>query len=207
MAVNKVVTSGGTTLLDLTGDTVTSAAHIMSGFIGHLADGTQVTGTGSGGGGATNFVMGTFTGTTTGAAMTVPLGYTGSGYPIAVVIAPAVGSYNSSEGTFYSTVQRYAVCTWFGVKGKITTAPAYSAGSNDKMTCMGIYKSSTTSYTSFSQAFNKDNSVFTSSAASAGNAYSVVKINSATAMSVFIASSSYGFMANVEYVYMVVYSS
>lgn len=49
MAVNKVVRSDGTTLIDLTGDTVTHASHIMSGRIGHLADGTQVTGTASSG--------------------------------------------------------------------------------------------------------------------------------------------------------------
>ncbi len=48
--VNKVVTSGGTTLIDLTGDTVTSSDHIMQGYVGHLADGSQVTGTGQGGG-------------------------------------------------------------------------------------------------------------------------------------------------------------
>lgn len=50
MAVNKVVRSDGTTLIDLTGDTVTHASHIISGRIGHLADGTQVTGTGQGSG-------------------------------------------------------------------------------------------------------------------------------------------------------------
>lgn len=49
MAVNKVVKSDGTTLIDLSGDTVTSANHIMAGYVGHLADGTQVTGTGQGG--------------------------------------------------------------------------------------------------------------------------------------------------------------
>lgn len=48
--VNKVVTSSGTTLIDLTGDTVTSSDHIMQGYVGHLADGSQVTGTGQGGG-------------------------------------------------------------------------------------------------------------------------------------------------------------
>lgn len=47
--VNKVVTSNGTTLIDLTGDTVTSSDHILSGYVGHLADGSQVTGTASGG--------------------------------------------------------------------------------------------------------------------------------------------------------------
>ena len=45
---NKVV-AGSQTLIDLSQDTVTSAAHILSGHVGHLADGTQVTGTGSSG--------------------------------------------------------------------------------------------------------------------------------------------------------------
>lgn len=48
--VNKVALSNGTTLIDLSQDTVTDASHIMSGYVGHLADGTQVTGTGQGGG-------------------------------------------------------------------------------------------------------------------------------------------------------------
>lgn len=47
MAVNHVV-YGGNTLIDLRNDTVTSAEHIMSGYVGHLADGTVVTGTGGG---------------------------------------------------------------------------------------------------------------------------------------------------------------
>ena len=48
--VNKVALSNGTTLIDLSQDTVADASHIMSGYVGHLADGTQVTGTGQGGG-------------------------------------------------------------------------------------------------------------------------------------------------------------
>jgi len=47
MAVNKVVRSDGTALIDLTSDTVTSANHIMEGYVGHLADGTSVEGTGT----------------------------------------------------------------------------------------------------------------------------------------------------------------
>lgn len=39
----------GTTLMDLSQDTVSSASHIRSGYVGHLNDGTQVTGTYSGG--------------------------------------------------------------------------------------------------------------------------------------------------------------
>ena len=42
------VTANGTTLIDLSQDTVTSSDHIVSGYTGHLADGTQVVGTGGG---------------------------------------------------------------------------------------------------------------------------------------------------------------
>lgn len=52
MANNKVQLSDGTVLIDLSQDTVTSASDIVSGKVGHLADGSQVTGTASGGGGS-----------------------------------------------------------------------------------------------------------------------------------------------------------
>ena len=45
MANNKVQLSNGTVVIDLTSDTVTSASHIKSGLVGHLADGTTATGT------------------------------------------------------------------------------------------------------------------------------------------------------------------
>lgn len=53
MAVNKVV-YGNSTVIDLSQDTVSSAADIVSGKIGHLRDGTRVTGTASGGGSSKN---------------------------------------------------------------------------------------------------------------------------------------------------------
>lgn len=46
-AYNKV-TLDNEVLIDLSSDTVSSASHIMSGYVGHLNDGTQVTGTGGG---------------------------------------------------------------------------------------------------------------------------------------------------------------
>lgn len=48
MAINKVC-RGNTTLLDLSNDTVASAGDIVNGKVGHLRDGTQVTGTASSG--------------------------------------------------------------------------------------------------------------------------------------------------------------
>lgn len=56
---NKVALADGTVLIDLTGDTVTSSDHIMQGYVGHLADGSQVTGTGQGGGTAAISVVDT----------------------------------------------------------------------------------------------------------------------------------------------------
>lgn len=52
MAVNKVQKNNGDVIIDLTSDTVTSSDHIMKGYVGHLADGSVVTGTGSGGSGS-----------------------------------------------------------------------------------------------------------------------------------------------------------
>lgn len=48
MGINKIVYNGNT-LLDLSQDTVSEAAHIMAGYTGHLRDGSQVLGTGQSG--------------------------------------------------------------------------------------------------------------------------------------------------------------
>ena len=48
MAISKIILNG-VTQIDLTQDTVANASHIMNGYVGHLVDGTQVTGTGQGG--------------------------------------------------------------------------------------------------------------------------------------------------------------
>lgn len=58
MAVNKVI-YGGETLIDLTGDTLANANQIAKGIVGHLRDGSTVTGTlESGGGGSAMNVQG-----------------------------------------------------------------------------------------------------------------------------------------------------
>lgn len=49
MAISKIILNG-VTQMDLTADTVSQAGHIMAPYVGHLNDGTQVTGTGTGGG-------------------------------------------------------------------------------------------------------------------------------------------------------------
>lgn len=155
-------------------------------------------------GGASNVVTGTFKGTTTGAALEVTLNYSGSGYPVAVMVYPAEGPYNSGSGTFYSTVQRYASAWVVATLNKTDAAPDFSDGS---ATCTFInrYKSSASSATSYSgSASNTNSAVFRNSSASSTNP---LRLRSATKMEVFIASNSYGFMANINYKYWVMYSS
>ena len=56
MAINKIALDG-TTLIDLSTDTVASSDDIVQGKVGHLNDGTVVTGTASGGGGTDGVIF------------------------------------------------------------------------------------------------------------------------------------------------------
>lgn len=164
----------------------------------------------SGGGGASNFVQGTFTGTTPGEILEINIPYTGSGYPIAAMIFPKEGGYNSS-GTFYTTVQRYALRTYLMVKNDPLSPPTYpnkSSGLENQATTLTNYKSSASSATSYGSALSNTTTIFITTAPSASSSGTVaVRIAANNKMKVFIASTSYGFMAGIEYVYCIVYSS
>ena len=160
-------------------------------------------------GGASNVVTGTFKGTTTGAAMDVTLNYSGSGYPVAILIYPNEGPYNSSSGSFYNTVQRYAAAFYSFAKSEIDTSPTYaSTGSNNTAVIMRRYKNSSSNATAYAQTSSSGNIYQDVNASDGGTAGAViVKIRSKTKMSVYIAGTSYGFMANIDYKYWVLYSS
>lgn len=98
--VNKIVQSNGTTLIDLTGDTVTLPEHIMQGFIGHLADGSQVTGTGQGGSILTTKSI-TANGTYDASSDNV------DGYSSVTVNVPHVGPYFDLIGQATLTLPEY----------------------------------------------------------------------------------------------------
>lgn len=156
------------------------------------------------GGGASNIVEGTFTGTTTGAAMSIDLGYTGNGYPIAAVIYPDGGMYGNT--TFYNAIQRYVIGYYSMSKTYDAQTPTYGTSGNANMGTVAIrYKNSASSATNFSASGSNAANVFSSSAPSASSSLAVRFQNKST-MRVFIASTSYGFMANVPYKYMVIYS-
>lgn len=193
-----------------TGTAVTvSASELVSGSETKTANGTyDVTNLASlivnVTGGASNVVTGTFKGTTTGAAMDVTLDYSGSGYPVAVMVFPSA----TDLSTFNSMVQRYIIRDWFMDKYERSNAPSYSGSGNQNAGVVTTkYKGSTSSATTYSHSGSTSTSTIYSDYYASSSTANAVKIRSATKMSVFIAGSSYGFAANIEYTYYVIYSS
>ena len=189
-----------TPLTDSINALTTYANEVTGGSDTNLSDAVHTLASGYGGG-ASNIVTGTFKGTTTGAAMDVTLNYSGGGYPIAVMIYPS----NTDESTFQSTIQRYAVRDYMFEKDAKATSPSYSKGNGDNATFTARYKNSSSSSASYANGGSV--AVLYVDEAAGDTFNTMVKIRSKTKMSVFIASSSYGFMANIEYSYVVVYSS
>ena len=210
--------SGGTK----TGTAVTvSASELVSGSLPISANNTyDVTNYASavvnvsGGGGATNFVTGTFTtGSSTGTAATFSTGYTGSGYPIALMIWVDGGPYNNSTGgntTWYNSVQRYAVGFFSIVKSQTPTTPTYAtSGAQNYGTVTLIYKNSTSQATTYSRTSSMTANSYTSSStnATATNTQVVRFKGDGTTVSYYVASTSYGLLASTKYAYLVLYSS
>ena len=206
-------TGGGTASFTDVTDTTAAAADVASGKYFYTAAGVLTQGTASGGGGgASNIVTGTFKGTTTNTAMDITLNYSGSGYPIAVVIYPLEGAYNNDSGTFYTLVQRYAVNTYIAVKACANLSATYpsesSVANTDNASMMITYKSSSSNSTSMARSGNNSVNIYRDAdASSTTSGTNVVRLKSKTKMSVFIAGTSYGFAANIDYKYWVMYSS
>lgn len=159
-------------------------------------------------GGTSNLVSGTFTTSSTGGStQTVSLSYTGSGYPIAAIVYVTGGAYNSSVTTWYSSVQRYAVGQWTMSKSVQTSTPTYgTSGTQNQGVTTAIYKNSTSSSTSYTRTSGMNTNVFSTSNAT-NAALTCVRFKSATSLSVYVASTSYGLLANTSYTYHIIYSS
>lgn len=158
--------------------------------------------------GASNIVTGTFKGTTTGAAMDVDIAYTGNGYPLNVMIYPKEGAYDANS-TIYTLLQRYCTILYVAIKDYISTAPDYNGtGTDDQYTTINRYKNSTTNYTTYEQNVSVNNPIANgSNALATGSGKNVVAFKAKNKMSVYIANTSYGFPANIEFKYQIVYSS
>ena len=153
--------------------------------------------------------IGTFTGSTAekGTAKSISVPYTGSGYPVAGVIFPSAGAYNS-ESDYYSAVQKFAVDKFTFVKANTSIAPDYSSNTEKNWAfATADFKGSDSSATTYNRNGYGDSAIYSSSSDASASAVYCARFQSATTMSVFIANTSYGFMAGVEYTYMIIYSS
>lgn len=172
-----------------------------------------VTGTYEGsGGGATNFVTGTFTtGSSTSTTGTVTVPYTGSGYPKLLVIEVEGGAYNSSISGWYNSVTRYAVGQMTIGKAVHTSTPTYSTSGNANQGVVSlIYKNSTSSSTSYSRTSTMTANSYSSSNANGTSTTCVRWKGNNKTISYYVcggSSSSYGLLASTTYRYYAVYSS
>lgn len=196
----KVVSNGA--LVAQTTDTVTQNGTVDTTLINSLIVNV------SGGGGASNVVTGTFMGTTDGEILEINIPYSGSGYPVAVAIFPTEGAYKT-DGIVRTVVKQYAVVAYLAAKCN-DSAPAYTgSGLSNAVSIIRISKSSASNASSMSAAGSVGSSfrhLFSQSDPMSTND-NYVMMPSATKMKVLMADTSYGFMANLEYEYAVVYSS
>lgn len=216
-AVNLPKSTSGTARFTDTSGTTATASDVASGKVFYDADGTETTGTNSGGGGgATNIVQGTFTtGSTRGGTGSFTVGYTGSGYPIALTIYVTGGAYNNSTGgntTWYNSVNRYDVGWYSMVKSRTTTTPTYStSGADNQGTVAIIYKNSTSTSTTYTRTSSMTANTYTSSSTNASNSTGCVRFKgNGKTVGYYVGnagSSAIGFAPSTEYSYIAVYSS
>lgn len=199
----------------LTGtQTISGDANLIAGNIKKDVTIFGTTGTyeGSGGGGGdSKFVTGTFTtssSTSTNGTINVP--YTGSGYPIMLVIIVEGGIYNSNITPWYSSVTRYAVGQITIGKSITTSTPDYgTSGSQNYGSVELIYKNSTSSSTTYSSTRSVTANSYSSSNAN-GTSTTCVRWKGNKVISYRTgggSSSSYGLLTGTTYRYYVYYSS
>ena len=213
-AVTLPKTGGGTASFTDVTDTTAAASDVASGKYFYTAAGVRTQGTASGGGGASNIVQGTFTtGSSTGVAETFTINYTGSGYPIALMVYVDGGAYNNSTGgntTWYNSVQRYAIGAFYLTKSQIPVTPTYStSGGANYGTVALIYKNSTSQATTYSRTSSMTANSYTSSSTNANaTAATTVRFKgNGKTVTYYVASSSYGLLASTKYAYIAIYSS
>lgn len=198
-------TGGGSARFDDVSVTTATAADVAANKIFVATDGTVTTGTASGG--ASNFVTGTFTADSgTGAAHSVTIPYTGTGFPLAAMVFIAGGAYESGT-TWYNSTQRYAVGQWTFSKSVQSTTPTYTtSGAANQGVTTWVFKNSTSTATTYSRSSAMNTNVLTSSNATGAGA-TCCRFKGKTTLSYYTASTSYGLLAGQEYRYVIMYSS
>lgn len=160
-----------------------------------------------GGGGLTSVVRGTFKYTEQG-WNTISLPYTGSGYPIACLVYVKNGC---AYGDFATTIRRYAIVLFALTLSNTKTAPVYDGASTTPEYAYR-YKNSTSDATTISGGTGSSAAVFntaTSTTTSAANAFrfSGDKEIKVRMVDTTHNTSTYGYLVDTDYEYIVVYSS
>lgn len=203
-------TSGTASFYDVS-DTTATASDVASGKYFFTAAGVLTQGTNSGGGGgASNFVTGTFTTGSTAGVGSVTISYSGSGYPLMCYVVIENGAYNNTSTgntTWYNSVQRYAIGVWAMSKSVFDTTPTYgTSGTQNQAVTMSIYKNSTSTATTYTRTSAMNTNTFSSSNAS-NAAATTIRFKANKTMSYYVNTSSYGLLPSTTYRYYIVYSS
>ena len=184
---------------------------------GNIKNGVTIFGvTGTYSGGATNIVQGTFTTNATRASTgTVDIPYTGTGYPIALMVFITNGAYNNSTGgdtAWYNSVNRYDVGTYYMTKSRMNTAPGYAtSGAANYGVVTVVYKNSTTTSTTYTRSSSMSANAYTASTGVADVTNACVKFKgAANKLSYYVGnltSATIGLAPSQSYSYIAVYSA
>ena len=155
------------------------------------------------------YISGTFTGTTAGEILSIPLPYSGNGHQVGVLIYPT-GGPNNNISDYYSLVQRRAINIFALVKEVTGSAPDYTSSdgtiAENKGFNVVVYKNSDSDASVYNAVMNMNINAYGARNPEGSSAYPV-KFDSASSLKVFIADTSYGFAKDISYTYHVVYSS
>lgn len=160
-----------------------------------------------------SIITGTFTGTTAekGSAKSITVPYSGSGYPVSILIYPTAGGYKS-DTDIYASTQYKAIVSFCGIKCDVSQTPEYVNNTIENQAYVhATFKNSSSDSTAYAGTVSKNATTYYRYVASGNAAASAVRFyNSGTNLSVYIApdgGTEYGFLAGTEYTYVIQYSA